>query len=494
MGLNRKDSLAAMNPLFAVTLDNYIPQDSYLELRPGYTKYCTVGTDAEFVKTLAPYHYPSYDHLFAVYGGKIWDISSPDTPTSMGVTLTDDYCQVVQYKNYLYFMNGKDQPIAFYVDSGGQDNIGAWGFSGTGLTDTKIISGAVSKEFLWFIEKDSLTVWYSAVAGSISGTLKPFDLSQIAKWGGHLVAVANWTIDGGVGIDDYTAFITSEGEVLVYSGANPDDASNWSLKGSYKISKPIGYRCTMQYQGDVVVICQDGYFPMGKALATANAGDSLVAFSDNIRGLVIERTSMNKDIKGWQGLIYTKKGYAIFNVPIATQFEQHVINVNTGAWCRFTGIRSFCWCIYDDRAFFGGVDGVYQFDSAWSDDGAPIEGVVEQAYNDLGTPNIKKVQLLNPRTSSTAPFALTVYPDVDYRKRKLAYINNIGLSVGSKWDVSPWNTSNWAIDTADEVNSQWIMTSATGFKVSVVFKTKTRGIVVDWYDTGIRFQSGTGIM
>lgn len=494
MGLNRKDSLAAMNPLFAVTLDNYIPQDSYLELRPGYTKYCTVGTDDEFVKTLAPYHYPSYDHLFAVYDGKIWDISSPDTPTSLGVTLTDDYCQVVQYKNYLYFMNGKDQPLAFYVDSGGQDNIGAWGFSGTGLTDTKIISGAVSKEFLWFIEKGSLTVWYSAVAGSISGTLKPFDLSQIAKWGGHLVAVANWTIDGGIGIDDYTAFITSEGEVLVYYGANPDDASNWSLKGSYKISKPIGYRCTMQYQGDVVVICQDGYFPMGKALATANAGDSLVAFSDNIRGLVIERTSMNKDIKGWQGLIYTKKGYAIFNVPVATQFEQHVINVNTGAWCRFTGIRSFCWCIYDDRAFFGGVDGVYQFDSAWSDDGAPIEGVVEQAYNDLGTPNIKKVQLLNPRTSSTAPFALTVYPDVDYRKRNLAYINNIGLSVGSKWDVSPWNTSNWAIDTADEVNSQWIMTSATGFKVSVVFKTKTRGIIVDWYDTGIRFQSGTGIM
>lgn len=494
MGLNRKDPISAMNPLFAVRMDNYIPLENYIELRPGYTNYVTLGSDRTKVKTLAAYHYPSYNAFFAVYDNKIWDITNSASPTDMNITLTEGYCQTVQYKNYLYFLNGADQPTAYYVDGNGDAHIGAWGFSGTGLTDTKIISGTVSKEFLWFVEKNSLTVWYSAVAGSISGTLKPFDLSQIAKWGGHLVAVANWTIDGGIGIDDYTAFITSEGEVLVYAGANPDDATNWSLKGCYKISKPIGYRCTMQFQGDVVIICQDGYFPMGKALATANAGDSLVAFSDNIRGLVIERTSMNKDRKGWQGIIYTKKGYGIFNVPVSEQFEQHVINVNTGAWCRFTNIRAVCWCVFDDKLYFGSDNAVFQFDSGNSDDGVAIEGVVEQAFNDLGTPNVKKVQLLNPRTKSTAPFALTCYVDTDYHKQNLEYKNNIGLSIGSKWDISKWNIALWAVDSADEVNSQWIMCSGAGFKIGVVFKTKTRGILIDWFDTGIRFESGTGIM
>lgn len=494
MGLNTEDSIAAMDPLYAVRMDNYIPVDNYVELRPGYTNYCTLGSDMTKVKTLAAYHYPSYDAFFATYEGKIWDITTPANPTDMGVTLSEDYCQTVQYKNYLYFMNGTDTPLAYYVDGNGVAHIGSWGFSGSGLTDSKIISGTVSKEFLWFVEKNTLNAWYAHTAGSVSGTLDLFDLSQISKYGGHLVAIANWTIDGGVGIDDYTAFITSEGEVLVYYGSNPNDASNWSLKGSYKIAKPIGYRCTMQYQGDVVIITQDGYFPMGKALATANAGDSLTAFSNKIRGLVIERTSQNKDKKGWQGVIYTKKGYGIFNVPVSEQFEQHVINVNTGAWCRFTNIRAVCWCLFDDKLYFGSDNAVYLFDSAYSDNGVAIQGVVEQAYNNLGTPSLKKVQLLNPRTSSSAPFALTVYVDTDYKKRNLSYVNNVGLSVGSKWDVSKWNIATWAVDTVDEINSQWFMCSGAGFKVGLVFKTQTRGILIDWYDTGIRFQTGSGIM
>lgn len=493
MGLNKKDSEAAMNPLFAVRMDNYIPMDSYVELRSGYSVYYR-QSEAHPVKTLASYHYPSHDKFFGVWNYKIYDITSKNNVTDMGVTLTNDNCQTLQYKNYIYFMNGADTPKAFYVDSNGDEHIEDWGFSGTGLTASKIINGAVSKEFLWFVEKGSMKAWYTSIAGSISGTLSAFDLSQMSKWGGELVAVANWTIDGGVGIDDYTAFITSEGEVFVYYGTNPSEATEWSLKGSYKIAKPIGYRCILQYQGDIVIITQDGYFPMGKALSTSNAGNSIVAFSDNIRGLVIDRTSKNKDRLGWQGIIYTKKGYAIFNVPVAEQFEQHVININTGAWCRFTNIRSFCWCIFDDNLYFGSDDAIYQFDNANSDDGVAIEGIVEQAFSDFGTQQIKRTTLINPRTSASAPFQLTCYVDTDYKKRDLKYTNNIGIAQGSLWDASPWNTSNWAVDTAQDINSQWIMCSGVGFKISIVFKTKTSGLLVDWYDTGLRYDVGTGIM
>lgn len=492
MGLNKEDPISAMNPLYAVRMDNYIPMDNYVELRPGYSMYYQFQDGK--IKTLSSYHSPAHNKFFAVVNGKLWDITSATNVTDMNVTLTNDYCQTVQYKNYLYFMNGTDIPKAFYVDNNGDEHISDWGFTGTNLNASKIISGTVSKEFLWFVEENTLTAWYSSVAGSISGTLNSFDLSQIAKHGGELVAITNWTIDGGTGIDDYTAFITSEGEVLVYSGTNPNEATAWELKGSYKIAKPIGYRCTMQYQGDIVIITQDGYFPMGKALATANAGDSLIAFSSKIRGLVIDRTSQNKNRQGWQGIIYTKKGYAIFNVPVAEQFEQHVININSGAWCRFTNIRAFCWCLFDDNLYFAADDGIYRFDNAHSDNGVAIDGVVEQAFNDLGTPNVKKIQLLNPRTKSTAPFELSCYVDMDYRKRNLTYINNIGLTTGSLWDVSPWNTSYWAVDSADDVNSQWIMCSGAGFKASIVFKTRTRGILVDWFDTGIRYEQGSGIM
>lgn len=500
MGLNRKQPLSAMEPLYAITMDNYIPLDSKVELRPGYTEYANLGTGTGGVQTLAAYHLPNNDRFFAVYNNKIWNITSKGNPENdMGITLTDSYCQTVQYKNYLYFMNGADTPKAFYIDNNNVEHIGDWGFTGTNLTASKIIAGAVSKEFLWFVEKESLTAWYTAQAGNISGTLNSFDLSQFAKWGGHLVAIANWTIDGGTGIDDYTAFITSEGEIFVYAGTNPNDAENWELKGTYKISKPIGYRAIMQYQGDIIIICQDGYFPMGKALAAANAGDSLVAYSDNIRGLVIERTAMNAQKRGWQGVIYNKKGYAIFNVPVSSQFEQHVVNIATGAWCRFVNIRALCWCIFQDSLYFGSDWQVFKFDTGNSDNGTTIEGMVQQAYNDLGTAGIKKISLLNPRTASSAPYELTVYTDVDYRERKLDYVENIGYYAGARWNVSPWaskenQTTFWATDRVAEIQSQWIMNSAVGVKASVVFKTKTNGILIDWYETGIRYEGGSGII
>lgn len=498
-GLNKKDPMSAMDPLYAIEMDNYIPLDGKVELRPGYAPYATFS-GREKVKTLAAYRYPGYDRFFAFCGGKMFDITQPNAPVDMEISVSTSYCQTVQYKNYMYILNGLDVPKVFYIDSNGDAHLENWGFSGGNLQDTRIVSGAVSKEFLWFIEKNSLRVWYATTAGNVSGTLYAFDLAQVSKWGGALVAVANWTVDGGTGIDDLTAFITSEGEVLVYAGTNPNDASKWGLKGSYKISKPIGYRCVLPYQGDMVVICQDGYFPFAKALAAANAGDSLIAFSDNIRGLVIERTSKNKDKEGWQGIIYNKKGYGIFNVPTGEQFEQHVINISTGAWCRFKDINACCWCLFDDRLYFGAQGVVYVFDDGRDDDGLEIEGVVEQAFCDMGTPNLKRLSLLNPRTASSAGYSLAIYTNMDYQKRNVSYAVTIGQSDGTKWNKCLWSkTENpvgtyWSISHAEKINSEWIMNSSLGVKASVVFKTKTKGIVIDWYETGVRYELGTGIV
>ena len=500
MGLNKKDPISAMGPLFAIEMDNYIPLDGKLELRPGYSLYASFQKSGLKVKSLAAYQYPQHNKFFAFYDNKMWDVTTEGTLTDMEILLSTSSCQTIQYKNYLYVLNGLDTPKIFYVDANGDEHVGNWGFSNENLQNSRIISGAVSKEFLWFIEKNTLKVWYAAEAGNVSGGLYAFDLAQVAKCGGELVAVANWTIDGGTGLDDLTVFISSEGEVFVYSGINPNDANGWTLKGVYKISKPIGYKCVVPYRGDLVIICQDGYFPLSKALIAGNAGDSSVAFSDNIRGLVIDRTASNKDKEGWQGIIYHKKGYAIFNVPVAEQFEQHVINISTGAWCRFTNIRAFCWCEFNDAMYFGSEDAIYRFDSGNDDNGALIEGVVEQAFNDFGCPNLKRFSLLNPRTASSAPYNLSIYTNTDYHKRNVNYAVTIGFSNGVKWNSKLWsfssnlNGTRWNISQTSKINAQWMMNSSIGVKASVVFKTKTQGVDIHWYDTGIRYELGTGIV
>ncbi len=496
-GLNCRDAYNVMPPEDAIVMDNYIPLDNKIALRKGYIDY--YKNNHRFL-TLATYKKDDKQRLIGISSGKAYNLSSASNVSVYdNLTFNSDRCQTVQYKDYLYFMNGIDVPKVYHLDDENNETFSDWGFRNDNLTPSKIIAGGVSKQFFWALEKNTLRVWYSAQAGNISGDLNCFDLSSIARFGGHLMAVCNWTVDGGQGIDDLTVFITSEGEVLVYDGTNPNSADSWSLKGSYKISPPIGYRCTLQYQGDIIIITEDGYLPLSKVLPLNEAGVSTYAFSDKIRGLVLERSSSGKNKDGWQGVIYTRGGYALFNVPLSQGYEQHVANLNTGAWCRFIGIKAHCWCLFHDKLYFGSDYGVCQFDQGYSDNGISIIGEVRQAYTNLGTDVLKKIQLLNPRTASSGRYALVIYTDVDYIHSLQNTSETLGFGGVTKWNKAQWSNSitqgqtKWQTSRSI-IRSNWIANSATGYKISVVFKTRTSGNLIEWYDTGVRYEQASGIM
>ena len=495
-GLNCRDNVSDMAPEYAITMDNYLPQDTKVCLRRGYVQYALENLK---ISTLTVCYAESGTQFLAAADNKIWNISSKtNVYTVLQTGITNDEFRTAQYKNRLYFVNGTDTPKVYSYDE--QEQITDWDFSAVGLDAARIVNVSVAKQRLWFVEKNSLKVWYPETAGNVAGTLNCFDLTQVSRFGGYLVAVASWTQDGGQGIDDLTVFITSEGEVLVYSGSDINNADDWTLRGSYKISRPIGWQCLMQYQGDVVVITEDGYLPLSKALPLDKANLAQIAFSDTIRGLVLDRTKRYASYIGWQAIIYSRGGFALFNVPVANDFEQHIINLNTGAWCRFTGIRACCWAQYDKRLYFGSDKGVYLFDEGYSDDGAPIVGIIEQAYNNLGTDNLKRIQLLNPRTKSVSPYKLVIYTNMDMERQNVAYEESIGYAGQTLWNTVKWSCAGistgtmWGNAGKSALRSQWIANSATGYKAGLVFKTKTTGNAVEWYETSIRYETGNGIL
>lgn len=497
-GLNVRDALSDMNADYAIVMDNYMPTDTKVALRKGYVEYVKLP---EKVCTLSEYKSGDNGRFLAVSGGKVYNISSQKNIYAYeNIKFSNSYCRTQQYKNYLYFVNGRDTPKVYWQDGDKNEHFEDWGFSAENLNAARIAGVGLSKQRLWFIEGGTLKVWYPETAGNIAGKLNCFDFSQVTRFGGEIVAVANWTQDGGQGIDDLTVFITSEGEALVYTGSDINNADKWLLRGSYKISRPIGYNCLVPYQGDVVIISEDGYIPLSKALPLEQANASQIAFSDAIRGLVLSRTSRNLKSYGWQGIIYSRGGYGLFNVPVSNQYEQHVINVNTGAWCRFTGIRSHCWGMYGQRLYFGSDKGVFRFDEGYSDNGMEISGCVEQAYNNLGSNSIKKIQLLNPRTKSSSGYSLVIYTNMDMETRNIGYKENLSVSGLHKWNKTKWSVSSnpsgvkWSAAESTSIRSQWIANSATGYKASIVFKTKTKGNLIEWYETGIRYEVGNGVL
>ena len=495
-GLNVRDSLDTMNSYDAIVMDNYIPTETKVALRKGYRSYAALKTK---IYTLIEFKKTAYNRLFACGGGKVWDISSKHSIKEVASAFNNSQWQYVQFRNRLIMVNGYDKPQTFYINDEGKDYWGDIAFNADNLQLSKLVNVCVSKQRLFFVEKGTFNAWYTQGVGEVQGSLIKFDMSSVFCKGGELITIASWTQDAGKGVDDLTAFITSEGEVAIYSGSEPANADDWHLRGVYQLSRPIGYRCILPYQGDIVIISEDGYIPMSKALSLDKANSSQIAFSDKIRGLVLERTKISGNKFGWQGIIYGRGGYAIFNVPIAQQFEQHVVNINTGAWCRFTNIRSFCWGLFGGRIYFGSDEGVFIFDEGYSDNGTHIYGVVEQAYSDLGCNNLKRIQLINPRTKSSTKYALVVYTNMDFANQDKAYAENIGYAGITKWGDVKWSSIDKQIGTKwatlkGKIRSQWIGNSATGFKASVVFKTKTRGNLIEWYDTGFRYEQGSSIL
>ena len=79
------------------------------------------------------------------------------------------------------------------------------------------------------------------------------------------------------------------------------------------------------------------------------------------------------------------------------------------------------------------------------------------------------------------------------------YAENISHNSISKWNNVKWSSLSNPIGTRwatlkGTIRSQWIANSATGFKASIVFKTKTRGNLIEWFDTGVRYENGNGLL
>jgi hypothetical protein len=487
-GLNARDSLDMMQNTDAVVMDNYYPAETKVVLRKGYSHYVSLNAEIE---TLAEYKSASQNRLLAFGNKTVFDVSTQAEVKNFEKNFHSNRWQFAQFKDRLICVNGIDAPQTYYFNNE-EAVFEEASFCGTNLSAHKLVNIGVSKKRLFFAEKGSLNVWYSEGVGEVQGNLIKFDLSSLVRRGGTIQAIGCWTQDGGQGIDDLTVFLTSEGEVLVYSGSDPSNADDWTLKGSYLISKPLGYRCLLEYQGDLVVLTVDGYLPLSKALPVSQANASSVSFSDKIRGLVLDRTKSNASKAGWQGILYPSGGYGLFNVPTGGQFEQHIVNLSSGAWCRFTDILACCWSLYGNRLYFGSKQGVYLFDDGYSDNGTAIKGIVRQAYTDLGSPFLKKIQLINPRTKASSKYALVIYTEMDFIDEDKDFKAQIGVSGLTKWGTAPWG-SKWAT-LRGKIRSQWIANNATGFKASVVFKTKTKGNLIEWIDTGFRYETGTGIL
>jgi len=492
-GWNVRDSLANMEATDAVSLDNLFPTVSNVILRGGYTEHATGLSGA--VETLMVYAGGATEEMFAIdaTGLSIYDVTSSGAVGAPAVTgLSTAKWEHINVStpggNYLYAVNGVDKPL-LYDGSTWTAIDGASTPAITGVTTTDLDNVTLFKNQVWFIEKDTLVAWYLPTL-SVGGTANYIDLRAVAKYGGYLVDVDTWTIDAGYGVDDNLVFITSQGEVIVYSGTDPSNADKWSLIGVWKLGSPIGKRCLYKYGGDLLVLTYDGLVPLAAALQSSRL-DPRVALSNKIQGAIAESTVAYGGNFGWD-ITYTAKYNALWvNVPVSTgKQEQFVMNTITKSWCRFTGWYANCWEVFQDNPYFGGTDKVYKaWDSGYADNGANIETACFQAFNYFDARGVKKYfTRARPSLFTNGSPGVFVGMNVDFSLNDTATPLTFSAPAGALWDSGVWDASVWGDSLV--ISNQWQGITGIGYCGSLQFKSISKGTAIEWASTDVVYQTG----
>lgn len=484
-GWNVRDSIANMDVLDAVQLTNLFPSANNVILRPGYTKHAT-GLPGQ-VETLMSYSSGSTSELFAISGTEVYDVTASGAVGTAVVSglgnARFEYINVTTPAGgYLYAVNGVDQPLLYNGTTWTNPTI-------TGVTSTDLNNITTFKNQVWFTENNTLKAWYLPTL-SIQGAANYIDMSSVAQLGGYLVALGTWTIDAGYGVDDNLVFITSNGEVIVYAGTDPSDATKWGLIGVWRVGKPVGKRCLIKYGGDIVALTYNGIYPLAASLQSSRL-DPRVALSDKIQRAIAMATQAYGESFGWQMMFDPKHNALTINVPVALgQQEQYVMNNITKAWCNFTGWAANCWEIFENEPYFGGLGFVgHAWDESYADDGANIVTTAQQAFNYFDSRGVKKYfTRARPSIFTNGDPAVFVGMNVDFDLQDKTASIEFSPSSAALWDVGVWDESTWG--SANIISNNWQGITGIGYCGSTQLKTVSQGVNVLWASTDIVYQTG----
>lgn len=457
--------LAIMPPDRAIYIDNWFPQPGYVEIRKGYIEHSDTAEGTP-VESLMPYHGESTsdDALFAAADDVIYDVTT-DTPSSEVTSLNNVRFQHVNFTtsggHFLWICNGADTPRYYNGTSWNTATI-------TGITSTDIVHVNVHKNRLWFVLTDSTTAAYLPV-NQIQGVATTFELGGLFNLGGYLVAMGTWSIDGGDGPEDYAAFVSSKGQVAIYSGIDPDSAETWSLVGVFQIGPPIGRRCFTRLGADLAVVSIDGVLPISRAMVVERGAAINAALTANIQPTMNQAARDWSDNFGWELASYPKGTRVILNVPAQenSSQQQYVMNSVTGAWCRFLNMQANCWAVWKDRLFFGGNDGiVYEADVGGSDNGDPVTADLRTAFNYFSQRgNLKRWTMCRPSVTTDGQVALGIAFNVDFADNAPISVPDSSIVPGAEWDSAVWDEDVWPEDQRTIID--WTTVSGIGYCASI---------------------------
>lgn len=475
-GWNTRDALDQMRPTDAVVLENWFPRPGSVDLRGGFSPHCTGFEQAP--ELLMAWNGVSNSELFAVTATGLHDAT---TAGAIGAELLSVTSSNFSYTNFetaaggfLVAVNGADS-LKLYNGTTWSSITDVGAISITGVPTSELTSVVALHRRLWFTRAASRSAYYLPVA-SVGGALAELPLGQVFSDGGKLAAIGSWSSDPDAGQNDYTVFLSTKGEIALYRGTDPADASTFEKVGVISIAPPIaGHRSLAKLGGDLLILCRLGLFKLSQILSSKAGITKELSLTDRINSAFTRAVTAYASNVHWQVLAYPQEQALIVNIPVTSSYsEQYVMNTLTGAWARFVGWFGQNFCLHNEKLYCAGSGRVDLMWDGTSDNGSAIRGRAQSAYNYFGQRGARKqIKLISPNLQTTANAQGALGVDVDFRMLGLAGAAAINPPEGARWDEQSWDNAYWAGDFT--LSSGWVSPQAEeGFAHSVLYLLETR--------------------
>lgn len=486
-GLNYRDPISAMAPVDAIVLNNFIPQQQGVVLRKGWQEFSDavqIGGIAQPAESVFSYKSPdsAYDKVFMATGGNIYDVTAGGAPV-VAVTATGSSTN----EWWTTQMSTAADTFLLAVSPGA----GYWTYStSTGwvnrtATTTNMTTAArtvmVWKRRVWFTFQDDPKVYYMNAADAITGAVTAFPMGSMLRNGGYVSALANWTTDAGISVDDYLVAIGTEGDVCVWQGTDPTSASTFGVVGTWYIGPvPTHGKYFTQFGGDVMIVSELGLVPMSRLFngqfSVDNQGVGPAAKIQSVFAPLVRRLRQNDYFNVF---VVPSSDVLVISLPVdGGLYRQFAMNVTTGAWCQFLDMPIRSAAVIGTDLYFGTLDGkvcrgLYgKIDGAAQNGSGGIYplGEIQGAFMNFGTPaQLKKFSMA--RTiffGSAAPSVMltvnTQYVTVDSSGSPAFFDPEAAL-----WDTGIWNLAVW---TASSNYESWHGTTGLGYYGSLRMKVR----------------------
>lgn len=496
-------NLAIAEPQGAAMLENWFPTATGVRLRRGNARHATINT-GDAVVSLFSYVNGASKALFAATETDIYDITAPEAaedlifideggaemvdeggdligvdalPPALVTGLTSGAWVSAQFATsggvFLRLVNGEDTSLVY--DGSTFDTSPAI----TGVSSDTFSYVWAFKNRLWFVQKGTLNAAYLDNVDAIGGAASLFPLGGVFQLGGSLLFGASWSLNENSGLSASNVFVTTEGEVAVYQGSNPASATDFTLRGVYRIGRPLGPNAFIRAGGDLIIATEIGFVPLSQAIQRDVAALSPGAVSFPIETAWNDAVARSQG--SWNATLWPSEQMTIVCPPAsyAPRGEIFVANARTGAWCLFTGQKINCLHVFDGRCFYGSTNGrIVELEVTGSDEGAVYTGTVVPLFDDIKTPSQMKVTSLG-RATLIAPNdpPVTVECQFDYNIRLSAAPAAAPTVAGSVWGEAVWGDFTWGEQTTRATYQKWSSTGGAGYAVAPSLRVSSGGLV-----------------